>query len=220
MSPSQAAKPIPAKPPQLRRATAFGRTARQDAPLLVRGQLSDRRPDLSLRQPAAPRAADGGAHQAAAAGPLGHFAGPELRLRSPEPADQRTQAQRHLHRRARARRAGAERVARIWKGPTSEVHPDVTPGRSGHASVVPPVFHARRRAQPLLARTCPARSTRAASWAIRCCTPTARRSTIPTCSWPASWATAKPRPGRWQEAGRATSFSIRCATAPCCRSCT
>ena len=35
----------------------------------------------------------------------------------------------------------------------------------------------------------------------------------------ASWATAKRKPGRSRRAGIRTSSSIRCATAPCCRSC-
>jgi xylulose-5-phosphate/fructose-6-phosphate phosphoketolase len=36
-------------------------------------------------------------------------------------------------------------------------------------------------------------------------TPTAPRSTIPTCSWPAWSATARRRPGRWRRAGIRTS---------------
>ena len=37
---------------------------------------------------------------------------------------------------------------------------------------------------------------------------------------PASSATARRRPARWPPAGTPTSSSTRCATAPCCRSCT
>ena len=51
-------------------------------------------------------------------------------------------------------------------------------------------------------------------------TPTARRSTTPTCSSPASSATARPRPARWPRAGTPTSSSTRSTTARCCRSCT
>ena len=42
-----------------------------------------------------------------------------------------------------------------------------------------------------------------------CPTPTARRSTTPISSWPASSATARPRRGRWRPAGTATSSSTR-----------
>ena len=60
------------------------------------------------------RAADQGAHQAAAARPLGNHAGPELHLRPPEPADQEARPGHDLHHRARARRArpGRQRLPR------------------------------------------------------------------------------------------------------------
>nr|BFE79307.1 hypothetical protein GCM10020093_019080 [Planobispora longispora] len=38
--------------------------------------------------------------------------------------------------------------------------------------------------------------------------------------WPASSATARPRPARWPPAGTPTSSSTRPVTAWCCRSCT
>src|SRR5664280_3676685 len=44
------------------------------------------------------------------------------------------------------------------------------------------------------------RFTRAASWATRLCMLTARRSTIRTWLWPAWWAMAKRRQGRWRRA--------------------
>jgi hypothetical protein len=43
----------------------------------------------------------------------------------------------------------------------------------------------------------------------RCRTPTARRSTTPTCSSPAWSATARPRPARWPPPGTPTSSSTR-----------
>ena len=49
--------------------------------------------------------------------------------------------------------------------------------------------------------------------------PMARHSTIPISSSPASWATARPRPGRWPQPGTRTSSSIRCTTGRCCRYC-
>ena len=53
-----------------------------------------------LKEPFKPRA-----HQAAAAGPLGHDARTELHLRPSEPGDQAIRAQRHLHHRPRPRGA-------------------------------------------------------------------------------------------------------------------
>ena len=59
-----------------------------------------------------------------------------------------------------------------------------------------------RHPEPRLASPPPDRSTRAASSATRSCTPSARRSTTPGCSSPASSATARPRPapleGSWK----------------------
>lgn len=66
----------------------------------------------------------------------------------------------------------------------------------------------------------PARSTRAANWVMHWCTRTVRRSTTPTSWWPASWATARPKPVRSRRAGTPTSSSIPSPTARCCRSCT
>ncbi len=52
----------------------------------------------------------------------------------------------------------------------------------------------------------PARSMRAASSAIRCAMPMARRSTIPISSSPASSATARPRPARSPPAWHSNKF--------------
>ena len=63
-----------------------------------------------LREPLQP-----GAHQAAAARPLGHDAGPELHLRAPEPRDHRARPRHDLHLRARATAA-----RRSWRTPISK----------------------------------------------------------------------------------------------------
>src|SRR6476660_5493718 len=58
---------------------AHSRRPRAARRLVARRELSLGRADLSLRQPAAPRAALARTHQAAAARPLGDHAGAELR---------------------------------------------------------------------------------------------------------------------------------------------
>src|ERR1700730_13348818 len=68
-------------------------------------------------------------------------------------------------------------------------------------------------------RSARARSTKAASWAIRSVTRSERCSTIPISSSHASSAMAKRKPDRWPPRGIPTSFSIRRPTARCCRSC-
>src|SRR5581483_10721288 len=78
-----------------------------DAPLLVRRELPDHRPDLPAGEPAAARAAAPRAHQAPPARPLGHVAGPEPDLRPPEPPDRRARRRRDLPGWPRPRRPGA-----------------------------------------------------------------------------------------------------------------
>ena len=71
-----------------------------------------------LREPLRPRA-----RQAAAAGPLGHHPGPQLRLRAHEPGDPQLGPQRDLRDRARAT-AGPALVANAYlEGTYSEVYP-------------------------------------------------------------------------------------------------
>ena len=65
----------------------------------------------------------------------------------------------------------------------------------------------------------PVRSMKAASWDTRWCTRLAPRSTIPTCSSPASSATARPRPAPSKGRGRACASSTPHATAPSFPSC-
>ncbi|CAA9549428.1 MAG: Xylulose-5-phosphate phosphoketolase @ Fructose-6-phosphate phosphoketolase, partial [uncultured Thermoleophilia bacterium] len=76
-------------PPRRRR-----RRARRHRRLLARRQLPERRADLPDGQPAAARAAQARAREAAPARPLGHDAGAEPDVRPRQP----------LHRRARPRR--------------------------------------------------------------------------------------------------------------------
>ena len=141
---------------------------------------------------------------------LGHWGtspGLELRLRASQPPDQAARAQRDLRHRSRPRRARAQRLAPIWKAPTARCIPTSRRTKAGMRLLFRQ-FSTPGGVPSHAGPHCPARSTKGASSAIRCCMPTAPPSTIPTCWWPASSATAKPRPARWPEVGRATSFSI------------
>ena len=93
--------------------------------VLARRQLPLRRADLPARQPAAARAARARARQAAAAGPLGHDAGPELPLRAPEPRDQGARPERDLRHRARATAGRRSSRTRTSRAPTREVYPHI-----------------------------------------------------------------------------------------------
>src|SRR6266550_1535816 len=83
---------------------AHSGTVAQAGRLLACGELPLGRADLSLRQSAAEAAAQARAHQTAPARPLGHDAGIELHLRSPEPRHQTTRPGRDLYHRAGPRR--------------------------------------------------------------------------------------------------------------------
>ena len=150
-----------------------------DAALLAGRQLPDRRADLPAGQPAAARAAAAGAHQAAAARPLGHVPGPQPDLRPPQPADQGARCQRDLPGRPGPRRPGAGRP-RLPRGHLLRDLSGGLAGRGGPAAPVPPVLDARAASPATSACRRRARSTRAASWATCCPTPSARRSTTPT----------------------------------------
>ena len=78
-----------------------------------------------LKEPLAARA-----HQAAAARPLGHHAGPELPLRPPQPGHQARRPEHDLHHRPRARRAGAG-GQRLPGGTYSEVYPNIGQDEEG-----------------------------------------------------------------------------------------
>jgi xylulose-5-phosphate/fructose-6-phosphate phosphoketolase len=104
------------------------------------------------------------------------------------------------------------------EGTYSEIYPNISQDEAGLRKLFfsfrfPAAFPATHR------RNDPARSTRAANWAIRSAIRSARCSTIPISSSPASSAMARRKPGRWPRRGIPTSFSIRPPTARCCRSC-
>ena len=92
------------------------------------------------------------------------------------------------------------------EGTYSELYSHIPQDARGHGGVLPPVLLPRRRPEPLRARRRPARSTRAASSATRCCTRTGPRSTTRTSPSSAWSATARPRPARWPAAGTRTKF--------------
>ena len=189
--------------------------------LVARRQLPVGRPDLPARQPAAARAAAPRARQAAPARATGaprpglNFVYAHLNrvIRAQRP-------RRDLRHRARAT-AGPGLVASTYlEGTYSEVYPSMTRDEEGLRAAVPPVLLPGRHPQPRRAGDAglDPRGRRARLRAGR--TPTERRSTTPTCSCAASWATARPRPARWRRAGTPTSSSTRRATARCSRSCT
>ena len=193
-------------------------TAAQDGRLLARRELSVGRPDLSLRQSAAEEAAQAGAHQAAPARPLGHDARAELHLRPSEPRHQGTRSERDLHHRPGPRRAGhrGQHLSRrhLQRGLSQHLA-----GRGRDEAAVQAVLVSRRHSEPRRAGDAGLDSRRRRTGLLAVARLSARRSTIPTCSSPASSAMAKRRPARSRRAGTRTNFSIRSTTAPCCRSC-
>ena len=118
--------------------------------MVARGELFVGRADLPARQPAARAAVGRVRHQAAAAGPLGHHAGTEFRLRASQPVDQSARPRRHLHLRPRARRAGHGRE-RLARRHLQRALSGGAARRAGHAAVVPPVQFSRRRTEPCVA---------------------------------------------------------------------
>ena len=141
-----------------------------------------------LREPLA------GARQAAAARSLGDDARAEPRLRPPDRGDPRARPEGDLHHRPRPRRPGG-RGRRVSGGTYTEVYP-TSPRQGRVARAVPPVLVPRWHPSHVAPGDARARSTRAASSATRCRMRSARRSTTPTWSSPASSATARRRPGR------------------------
>ena len=148
--------------------------------LLARRELPVGRPDLSARQSAAARAAARWQHvKPRAARTLGHDARAELHLRAPEPGHQEVRPRHDLRLRPRSRRTGAWSRNTYLEGTYSEIYPDITPRRGracrscSGSSRFPAAFRATSR------RKRPARSTKAASWATRSATRSARCSTIP-----------------------------------------
>ena len=120
------------------------------------------------------------ARQAAAAGALGDDAGPELHLRPPQPGHQEHDL--NVIYIAGPGHGGPGMVANTYlEGTYSEIYPNIVATRRGcggcSSSSPSP---AASPATPPPRR--PARSTRAASSGTPCRTPSARRSTTPTCS--------------------------------------
>ena len=168
------------------------------------GQLPVGGPDLPDGQPAAAGAAAPRAHQAPAAGSLGDDARAELRLRAPQPGHRGAGPGHDLRDGPRARRArpGGGVVA---GGHLQRDLPRRVAGRGRDAAAVHPVLLPGRHPQPRGpgdARLDP-RGRRAGLLPLARLRGGARQSR--TSSWRRSWATARPRPGRWRRAGTPTS---------------
>ena len=200
--------------------SAHAGAAGPDAAVLGRGELPDGRADLPARQPAPARAAPTGAHQAAAARPLGHVAGPEPDLRPSEPTDQRARRERHLPDRPGPRRAGAWSPTRISRARIRRFIREVSRGPGGSAQPVSALLDAGRHPEPRQradARLDP-RGRRARLRAVARVRRRVRQSGSDRRA--RSSATARRSPGRSRARGRAPAFSIPPATARSCRSCT
>ena len=154
---------------------------------------------------------------------LGHWGttpGPQLHLRAPEPGDPQLGPQRHLRHAVPGTAAPAIVANAYLEGTYSEVYPNITAERGGHAQALPPVLLPRRHPQPRGARDAglDPRGRRARLLAVA---RLRRRLRQPRpAGRAASSATARPRRARWRRAGTPTSSSTPVATAPCCRSCT
>ena len=115
---------------------------------------------------------------------------------------------------------GPAAIANTWlDGSYSDIYPSIPRDLTGMGGCSAS-SRSRAGCPATSPRRRPAPSTRAASWATRCPTRTAPRSTTPTSSWPAWSATARPRPGRWPPAGTRASSWTRPGTGRSCRSCT
>ena len=137
-------------------------------------------------------------------GHFGHDAGAELHLRAPEPRDPRARPDAIYV--TGPGHGGPGLVANAYlEGTYTELYPHVGRGRGRAARAVPPVLVPGRHPEPRRAGDAglDPRGRRARLRARR--TRSARRSTTPTCSSPASSATARPRPGRSRRAGTRTS---------------
>ena len=100
-----------------------------------------------LDNPLLQRAAQARAHQAAAARPLGHVAGPEHALRPPQPGHQARRPEHDLHHRPGPRRAVAGRP-RLPGRHLQRGLPEHQPGRRGDEAAVQAVQLPRRHPQP------------------------------------------------------------------------
>ena len=130
-----------------RRQPTIGRSASPHGRLLAGGQLSRRRPDLSLRQSSFARALEANARQAAAPGPLGHHARTELRLRASQSRDLPARPGHDLHLRSRARRTRA-RGQHVSRRHVLGALSAYLAGRRGTATIVQAILLSRRNSQP------------------------------------------------------------------------
>ena len=164
-------------------------------------------------------AAGQGAHQAAAARPLGHHARAELPLRPPEPAHQEARPRHDLRHRPGPRRTGAGRQ-RLSRGNLQRGLPEHLRRRGGHEAPVQAVLVSRRHPEPRGARNArlDPRGRRA-----RLC-PLARLRRRLRQSRPDRRLRRRRRRGRDRTAGDELALQQvpepGDATAPCCRSCT
>ena len=129
-------------------------------------------------QPAAAGAADDRARQAPAARPLGREPGALVRLGAPEPADRRARSRRDLRRRPRPRRARRARAG-LSRGHLLRGLSGQERGRGRAAASSSSSSPSRATSAATSRRRRPDRSTKAASSATACRTPTAWRSTTP-----------------------------------------
>ena len=129
--------------------------------------------------PLAARAAELGAHKAAAAGSLGLGRRPGLHLHPLQPADQKIRPQRDLHQRPRAR--GARRaVPGVSRRHLFRDLSGKERRRGGTAALLQAVLVSRRHRQSRHAGNARAASTRAANSATASRTPMARSTTTRT----------------------------------------
>ena len=175
------------------------------ARLLAGGQLPGGRADLPARQPPAARALARRAHQAAAPRATGG------RARGSISSTRTSTASSTGATPTSCTSAGPATGARPWwptpgwRGPTASCTPTCRetpgawPGCSGSSR-----SPGGSRATPLPRPR--ARSTRGVSSGTGSPMPTGRPSTTPTWSWPASWATARPRRARLATSWHANKF--------------
>ncbi len=169
-----------------------------------------------LREPLRRRA-----RQAAAARALGHHARAEPAVRAPEPGHPASATSTRSSSPAPATAGPGWSPTPTWRAPTARSTPRIGAGRGRACGALFRQFSFPGGIPSHVAPETPGLDPRGRRARLRAaCTPTAPRSTTPTCWSPAWSATARPRPARWPPAGTRTSSSTRSPTARCCRSCT
>ena len=124
-------------------------------------------------------AAAGRARQAAAARPFRHGARAEPGVGARQPAIRAREPRRGLRRRTGSRRARVRTPAPGSRAPTPSCTATSRRTPTGMPAFFRPVLLSPAACPATARPRRPVRSTRAASWATRCCTPSARRWTIP-----------------------------------------